>query len=55
MKSLTCLVLFTLGCLVCRAEDENARLLASKSILNQMLIEDKDVTVEYNIFNVGGR
>lgn len=38
------------------ADDEGeARLLASKNILNQYLVEDKDLTVEYKIFNVGGR
>jgi len=38
------------------ADDEGeARLLASKNILNQYLVEDKDLTVEYKIFNIGGR
>lgn len=39
-----------------QAEDEGeARLLASKNILNQYLVEEKDLTVEYKIFNIGGR
>lgn len=38
------------------ADDEGeARLLASKNILNQYLVEDKDLTVEYRIYNIGGR
>jgi translocon-associated protein subunit beta len=36
------------------AENENARLLASKNILNQYVVENKDLTVEYEIYNVGG-
>ncbi|KAL4227827.1 SWI/SNF and RSC complex subunit Ssr2 [Mactra antiquata] len=35
-------------------EDSQARLLASKNILNQYLVENKDLTVEYRIFNIGG-
>ncbi len=37
------------------SDEDSARLLASKNILNQLLVEGKDLTVEYNIFNVGGR
>ncbi|XP_036359887.1 translocon-associated protein subunit beta isoform X2 [Octopus sinensis] len=47
--SFLCLFALTLG-----AEDEKiARLLASKNVMNQYLVEGKDVTVEYRIFNVG--
>ena len=35
--------------------DTEARLLASKSILNQYLVEGKHLTVEYRIYNIGGR
>ncbi|XP_052793614.1 translocon-associated protein subunit beta-like [Mya arenaria] len=35
-------------------DDGEARLLASKNILNQYLVEQKDLTVEYKIFNIGG-
>ena len=43
--------IFTISC----GEEESARLLASKNILNQLLVEGKDLTVEYVIYNVGGR
>ena len=37
------------------ADDDSARLLASKHVLNMMLVQEKDITIEYEIFNVGGR
>ena len=43
--------IFTVSC----GDEESARLLASKNILNQLLVEGKDLTVEYVIYNVGGR
>jgi len=35
------------------AEGENARLLASKNLLNVYLVEGKDLTVQYDIYNIG--
>ena len=36
------------------AQDESARLLVSKNVLNQYLVEGQDLTVMYSVFNVGG-
>lgn len=41
-------------CGIALAENDNARLLASKNILNQYMVENKDLTVLYEIYNVGG-
>ena len=35
--------------------DEGARLLASKSLLNRYAVEGRDLTLQYNIYNVGSR
>jgi len=53
MKSLS-LVVVLLALAWCSGEEENARLLVSKNVLNQFLVEGKDVTVLYQIHNVGG-
>ncbi|XP_041273992.1 translocon-associated protein subunit beta-like [Onychostruthus taczanowskii] len=33
--------------------EDGARLLASKSLLNRYAVEGKDLTLQYNIYNVG--
>nr|DBA13909.1 TPA: hypothetical protein GDO54_004933 [Pyxicephalus adspersus] len=33
--------------------EEGARLLASKSLLNRYAVEGKDLTLQYNVYNVG--
>lgn len=42
-----------LGCALSAEGDSNARLLISKHILNQFAVEGKELTVHYNIYNVG--
>lgn len=37
------------------AGEEGARLLASKSLLNRYAVEGRDLTLQYNIYNVGTR
>jgi len=54
MKILVVGLVVFLACLVSSAEDESARLLVSKAILNELIVEGKDLTIEYTIFNVGG-
>ena len=36
-------------------ETSDARLLASKTIMNQLMVATKDITIQYNIYNIGGR
>jgi len=55
MKLFLTLLVVALAYSQVRGEDDSsARLLASKNILNQYLVEDKDLTVEYKIYNIGG-
>ena len=55
MKTYIILFLCALSGFICHAEDDNARLLAAKNVFGEMFVEQKDLTVEYNIYNVGGR
>merc|ERR1712154_95633 len=58
MKLLVAAVLLAVGCFVPSLgndEESDARLLVSKNILNQYLVEGKDLTIEYKIFNVGSK
>ncbi|MGH0130341.1 UNVERIFIED_CONTAM: hypothetical protein FKN15_042622 [Acipenser sinensis] len=51
MRSL--FVLAVLVLLSAARGEEGARLLASKSLLNRYAVEGKDLTLQYNIYNVG--
>ncbi|CAG5957278.1 unnamed protein product [Menidia menidia] len=44
-----------LAVLVLGSGEEGARLLASKSLLNRYAVEGRDLTLQYNIYNVGSR
>ncbi|KAK2169978.1 hypothetical protein LSH36_5g05006 [Paralvinella palmiformis] len=54
MKHVVVLSVLAFACLVQSADDDEARLLVSKNILNTFLVEGKDLTLEYGIYNVGG-
>jgi translocon-associated protein subunit beta len=47
------LLILTCGLLTTTAEEESGRILASKLILNSLIVEMKDVTIEYSLYNVG--
>ncbi|XP_033634845.1 translocon-associated protein subunit beta-like [Asterias rubens] len=50
-------LILVLGLLLCvgigSSQDAGAKLLASKNILNEWLVEGRDLTIRYNIYNVG--
>jgi len=46
-------VFLAVVCLTSSIDSSSARLLASKNILNKFLVEDKDLTVKYDVYNVG--
>ncbi|XP_068188789.1 translocon-associated protein subunit beta [Antennarius striatus] len=48
LRGVLLLVLLGLG-----SSEEGARLLASKSLLNRYAVEGRDLTLQYNIYNVG--
>lgn len=47
------LALVVLALLAVTQAEEGARLLASKSLLNRYAVEGRDLTLQYNIYNVG--
>ncbi|KAM8883952.1 translocon-associated protein subunit beta [Synchiropus splendidus] len=51
MKALPLVLVLTLFSL--SAGEDGARLLASKSLLNRYAVEGRDLTLQYNIYNVG--
>lgn len=55
MKLWVAAILLSFTCYTFGDEENSARLLASKNILNQYLVEGRDLTVEYKIFNIGAR
>ena len=42
-----------MSCVLSAEGETSARLLISKSILNQYVVEGKELTVHYSIYNVG--
>lgn len=49
------LAFVVLALLAVSQAEEGARLLASKSLLNRYAVEGRDLTLQYNIYNVGSR
>jgi len=47
-----CFVLLSCG-VFCEEEETGANLLVSKNVLNKYLVQGKDLTVEYNLYNIG--
>lgn len=48
-------VCLVLALLALGSGEDGARLLASKSLLNRYAVEGRDLTLQYNIYNVGSR
>lgn len=53
MYTMRLLAFVTLVLLAVARAEEGARLLASKSLLNRYAVEGRDLTLQYNIYNVG--
>ncbi|ESO08775.1 hypothetical protein HELRODRAFT_74464 [Helobdella robusta] len=55
VRQLVCLTLSVLLIvpLTFGEDEENAKLLVAKSVLNNILVEDKELTVQYDVYNVG--
>jgi len=53
MHSLALLALLIGSSVITAQDDVSANLLVSKTILNKYVVQHKDITVEYNIYNVG--
>nr|XP_024653867.1 translocon-associated protein subunit beta [Macaca nemestrina] len=53
MPTMRLLVFVVLALFAVTQAEEGARLLASKSLLNRYAVEGRDLTLQYNIYNVG--
>ncbi|XP_008047828.1 translocon-associated protein subunit beta isoform X3 [Carlito syrichta] len=53
MRTMRLLVFVVLALFATTQAEEGARLLASKSLLNRYAVEGRDLTLQYNIYNVG--
>jgi translocon-associated protein subunit beta len=52
-------LVLVLGILVgsshCADSESSARLIVAKNVLNQFVVEGKDLTIHYTLYNVGSR